>query len=87
VIAGISARLKSVPDLRWEIKDIVVSGNQVVVRGEATGTPYGDFLGAPHTGKAFKIMSIDIHTIESGKIVRSYHVEDWLGAVAQLAAK
>jgi len=87
VISAISARLRSVPDLKWDIKDVVVSGNQVVVRGEATGTPHGDFFGAPHTGKSFKIMSIDVHTIDSGKIVRSYHVEDWLGAVNQLSAK
>jgi hypothetical protein len=87
VIAGIGARLKSVPDLRWEIKEIAVSGNQVTVRGEATGTPAGEFMGAPHTGKSFKLMSIDVHTLEGGKMLRSYHVEDWIGAVRQLTAK
>ena len=87
VIAGIGQRLKSVPDLKWEIKEILVSGNQVTVRGEATGTPAGEFMGAPHTGKSFKVMSIDVHTLEGGKMVRSYHVEDWLGAVRQISAK
>ena len=87
VIAGVGARLKSIPDLKWEIKDIVVAGNQVTVRGEATGTPAGEFMGAPHTGKSFKLMSIDVHTLEAGKMVRSYHIEDWIGAVRQLTAK
>jgi len=87
VIAGVGARLKSIPDLKWEIKDIVVAGNQVTVRGEATGTPAGEFMGAPHTGKSFKLMSIDVHTLEGGKMVRSYHIEDWIGAVRQLTAK
>ena len=50
VIAGVGQRLKSVPDLKWEIKEVLVSGNQVTVRGEATGTPAGEFMGAPHTG-------------------------------------
>jgi predicted ester cyclase len=86
VIAGIAQRLKSVPDLRWEIKDVLVSANQVTVRGEATGTPAGEFMGAPRTGKSFKVMSIDVHTIEGGKMVRSYHIEDWMGAVRQLTA-
>jgi predicted ester cyclase len=84
VIAGVAARLKSVPDLKWQIRDIQVSGNQVTVRGEATGTPAGEFFGAPHTGKSFKIMSIDVHTLEGGKMVRSYHIEDWMGAIRQL---
>src|SRR4051812_11189367 len=84
VIAGVAARLKSVPDLTWQIKDVMVAGNQVTVRGEATGTPAGAFMGAAHSGKSFKLMSIDIHTIEDGRIIRSYHVEDWMGAVRQL---
>jgi predicted ester cyclase len=87
VIAGIGQRLKSVPDLKWEIKEIVVAGDQVTVRGEATGTPAGEFMGAPHSGKSFKLMSIDVHTLQGGKMVRSYHVEDWIGAVRQLTAK
>ena len=86
VIAGMGQRLKSVPNLKWEIKEILVSGNEVTVRGEATGTPAGEFMGAAHTGKSFKLMSIDVHTLEGGKIVRTYHIEDWLGAVRQLTA-
>jgi predicted ester cyclase len=86
VIAGIAQRLKSVPDLKWEIKDVLVAGNQVTVRGEATGTPAGEFMGAPRSGKSFRVMSIDVHTIEGGKMVRSYHIEDWIGAVRQLTA-
>jgi predicted ester cyclase len=65
---------------------VLVSANQVTVRGEATGTPAGEFMGAPRTGKSFKVMSIDVHTIEGGKMVRSYHIEDWIGAVRQLTA-
>ena len=87
VIAGIAARLKSVPDPKWQIKDVLVSGNQVTVRGEATGTPVGEFFGAAHTGKSFKVMSIDVHTLEGGKMIHSYHIEDWIGAVRQLTAK
>jgi predicted ester cyclase len=87
VIAAISERHQAIPDLKWQIKEVLVSGNRVVVRGEASGTPAGDFLGVTHGGKSFKLMSIDVHTIEAGKIARSYHVEDWMGAARQLSAK
>ena len=86
VINGVGQRLKAIPDLKWEIKEVTVAGNQVTVRGEATGTPAGDFMGTPHTGKSFRVMSIDLHTIEGGKMVRTYHIEDWTGAVRQLKA-
>ena len=60
VIAAIGQRLKSIPDLKWEIKEVLVAGNQITVRGEATGTPAGEFMGTPHSGKSFKVMSIDV---------------------------
>jgi predicted ester cyclase len=87
VIAAIAGRHKAIPDLRWEIMEVLVSGNRVVVRGEASGTPVGDFMGVAHSGKSFKLMSIDVHTIEGDRLARSYHVEDWIGAVRQLSAK
>jgi ketosteroid isomerase-like protein len=85
VAQGIAGLSKAIPDLKWEIKDLLVSGDKVVVRGEASGTPAGEFMGVPHSGKRMKLMSIDIHTIRDGKIVRSFHVEDWIGGLAQLS--
>lgn len=78
---------KGIPDLAWEIKEVLVVGDRVIVRGEATGTPAGPFFGVPHGGKGFKIMSIDIHTVKDGKLVTAYHVEDWATAMRQLSAK
>ena len=33
----------------------------------------------------FKIMSTDIHTVKDGRIVRSYHFEDWERAMRKIA--
>lgn len=87
VMAGVGQRLKVIPDLKWEIREVLVSGNRVIVRGEATGTPAGELMGAPTNGKSFKLMSLDVHTIEGGKIARTYHVEDWQGAFRQVSQK
>src|SRR5205823_13338746 len=76
VIAGIAPRLKAIPDLKWEIKEVVVFGNRAIVRGEATGTPAGNLMGTPTNGKSFKRMSIVLHTFEGGKIVGTEHAED-----------
>ena len=83
--AAIAGLHKAVPDLKWEIKEVVVSGDRVIVRGEASGTPTGTFMGVPGGGKSFRIMSIDVHTIKDGKMIHAYHVEDWMGAVRQLS--
>ena len=75
---------KLIPDMTWKIEEMIVSGNRVIVRGRATGTPTGPMFGVDGKGKSWDIMSIDIHTVENGKIVTSYHVEDWAGAIRQL---
>jgi len=78
---------KSIPDMKFDIKEVLVAGDRVIVRGEVTGTPAGDLFGVPHSGKSFRIMAIDIQTIKDGKIARTYHLENWLSAVGQLRAK
>jgi predicted ester cyclase len=77
---------QAVPNLKWEIQDILRDGDRYVVRGRATGTPAKPFLGVEPAGKSFDIMSIDIHTVKNGKITVSYHIEDWAGAIRQLKA-
>jgi predicted ester cyclase len=57
------------------------------VRDEVTGTPAGDLLGVPHSGKSFRIMAVDIQTIRDGRIAKTFHMENWLSAIGQLRAK
>jgi len=78
---------KSIPDMKFDIKEVLVAGDRVIVRGEVTGTPAGDLFGVPHSGKSFRIMAIDIQTIKDGRIARTYHLENWLSALGQLRAK
>lgn len=79
---------QTVPDLNWEPQEIIaLDDGRFVVRGLATGTPVAPFFGVePPTGRSFEIMSIDILTLEAGKVTHVYHLEDWTSAVAQLSA-
>ncbi len=88
-IRVISSFATSIPDMKFEIKEVLVAGNRVIVRGEVSGTPAGALFGGliPHSGKSFRIMAIDIQTIESGKIRKTYHMENWFAALTQLRAK
>jgi len=76
----------SVPDLRWTIEDIQTFGDQIVVRGKATGTPTGELWGAKPTGKRFSTMAIDIFTVRNGKVSTAYHVENWMTALQQISS-
>ena len=84
-MAGVFTALgKIIPDLNWTIKDIWTSGNRIVVRGEATGTPTGELFGVKPTGKSFKTISIDMFTVRDDKLATAYHVENWIAAMEQI---
>lgn len=78
---------KLIPDLKWEIREVIVAGDRVVVRSNYSGTPQGPMFGMPTNGKSFQAMAIDIHTLQNGKSVTVYHIEDWASALRQLSVK
>ena len=85
LIGQIAFFWRLIPDLKWEPQDMISEGNKVVVRSIASGTPNGDFMGLPTDGtKSFKIMTIDFHQIENGKLTTVHHLEDWGTAMKQL---
>jgi ketosteroid isomerase-like protein len=86
-IKVVSNFANTIPDMKFDIKEVLVAADRVIVRGEVTGTPAGDLFGVPHTGKSFRMMAIDIQTIKDGRIAKTFHMENWLSAIGQLRAK
>ena len=78
---------KLIPDLNWAVEGMHQDDDTVIVRSRATGTPVAPFFGVDGQGRSFDIMTIDIHEMEDGVIARTFHVEDWAGALQQLAGK
>ena len=76
---------KLIPDLKWDIQEMFQDGNKVIVRSIATGSPKGEFMGLNLDGsRSFKIMTIDIHTVEDRRIKQVHHLEEWPTAIKQL---
>ncbi len=81
----IAAFWKIIPNLKWEIKELLNIDDKVVVRSEFSGTPIGSLFGLTLDGsKSFKTMAIDIHTVKNGQITNVYHCEEWPTAIEQL---
>src|SRR5438128_11114336 len=59
---------KSIPDMKFDIKEVLVAGDRVIVRGEVTGTPAGELFSVPHTGQSFKIRAIDLPPLKDGQL-------------------
>ena len=72
------------PDLHLTIEDVLQDGDKVVVRSTITGTHRGTLFGMPAKGRRLSIQAVDIHEIRNGKIVRTWHTEDWMTGLRQL---
>ena len=72
------------PDIHFNIDDMVVEGDMVVVRYTLTGTHKGTFMGIPPTNKTLSGWAIDIYHIVGGKLVECWTRGDTLGLMQQL---
>jgi len=86
VLAGtVQAFRTGFPDLRVEIEREVAEWDYVVQYGYLVGTNNGEFFGRPATGKSARFAYMDMHRISDGKIVESWHIEDYTGMMQQLS--
>lgn len=81
LLAGLTTTF---PDLRLTILDVLQDEDMVVVRAEMAGTQRGAFMGLPSKNGKLAIQVIDIHEFKNGKIIRTWHSEDWLTGLHQL---
>ena len=81
IIAGIR---KAFPDLKYVIKNMVISDNQVAVHTIMQGTHAGDFFGIAPTDKIIKVSQMQIERIANNKIIEHWRVTDELTLLKQL---
>lgn len=86
-LAQMGGLSKVIPDLDWAVQAMYQDGDTVIVRSRATATPIAPFFGVDGEGRGFDILAIDIHELQDGVIVRTFHVEDWAGALQQLSGR
>ena len=93
VVRGVSAiretvgeYLSGVPDLRFEIQDMVTGGDKIAVRWRAEGTHSGSLHGLPGTGKQVSFGGIDIFRVAGGKIAEGWSSYDRLSIMQQIGA-
>ena len=74
----------SVPDLRCEIRQLIVAGERVVAHLRFTGHFTGAVGGKTGSGQPVDFIATDILRIAGGRIVDNWHIEDNLTLMQQL---
>jgi steroid delta-isomerase-like uncharacterized protein len=72
------------PDFTIRMEDVLQDGNKVIVRSEISATQDKRFMGFAAGHRKMTIQAVDIHELRDGKIVRTWHTEDWMTGFRQL---
>ena len=75
---------RTFPDLRFEVDDLIESGDKVVVRWTANATHEGALDVLPATGRRVSWTGIDILRLEGSHIVEVWASADAMGLWEQL---
>jgi predicted ester cyclase len=86
--AGIKAIIRefvaAFPDVQITIHDMVQEPGKIGVRAEITGTHQGVLFGIAPTGKKVSFRLHEFHQVADGRLITTWHMEDWFGVFQQL---
>jgi steroid delta-isomerase-like uncharacterized protein len=80
----VQALRQGMPDLHYQIEDMVVGEDAVAVRSIMTGTHRGDLFGMPATGKTVRVAQMTFERFRDGLIVTHHRLTDDLSLLRQL---
>ncbi|MFI7275359.1 ester cyclase [Streptomyces sp. NPDC049879] len=84
VIAVQKHDVDAVPDLHWELKELLLDGDRLAARLVNTGTPAKEWLGVAPTGASFEITEYAIYRVRDGRFVHMTALHDAAGLLRQL---
>ena len=79
--------INAMPDITFQIEDMIAAGDKVVTRYSARATFTRDYGPYPPTGKEFKLINgITISKVSNGKIIELWGASDSFSFMQQLGA-
>ncbi|MET8694479.1 ester cyclase [Streptomyces bauhiniae] len=66
----------AVPDLHWELQELLFDGDRLAARLVNTGTPVKEWLGVEPTGASFEIVEYAIYQVRDGRFAHMAALHD-----------
>lgn len=86
VVTVLKGIVDAVPDIRWEVDELLFDRDGIAVRAINTGTPVKEWLGVPASGASFKIIEYAIYRVRDGRFVQMSNLHDSAEMLRQLTA-
>jgi steroid delta-isomerase-like uncharacterized protein len=71
---------------KFELEQILVDGDQVVVQVHVEGTDHGGLMGLPGSERSFKVSMVSVCTLRDGLITHERRIYDFTGLLVQIGA-
>lgn len=84
-IGMLSELTSAIPDLFWELQDIVADDRKLAVRLTMTGAPISEWLGFAPNGRSIKVTEHAFYNFSEGKIADAWFLLDFAAIKAQLS--
>lgn len=88
-IAGFKAKARWLYDhfaFHFDHQDVSAVEDKVWIRSLVTGTARGEFMGHDMAGAPVAFTTLECHRFADGKIVESWHLQDYYAMLVQLGA-
>ncbi|MGC4784810.1 ester cyclase [Micromonospora zamorensis] len=86
VLADMRSIVNAVPDMHWEVQELLFDRDRIAARVVNTGTPMKEWLGVAPTGKSFEIVEYAIYKVNDGRFVQMTNLHDSADVSRQLTA-
>lgn len=86
VVTVLRQIVDAVPDIHWDLTELLIDRDRIAVRAINTGTPVKEWLGVPPSGASFEIVEYAIYRIKDGRFVHMTNLHDTAEMFRQLTA-
>ncbi|WP_439657197.1 ester cyclase [Lentzea sp. HUAS TT2] len=86
ILAVQRADVEAVPDLHWELEELLFDGDRLAARLVNTGTPVKEWLGVAPTGASFEIAEFAVYQVRDGRFIHMTALHDAAELRRQLTA-
>jgi steroid delta-isomerase-like uncharacterized protein len=87
VKAVVGRLFRALPDVHYEIDDVVMSGDKLALRWRGRGTSRGDYFGVPANGQELLSEGITLYELREGRVARIYVSANLIGRPTQPEAR
>jgi len=82
-VAGFAATF---PDLKFDLQDIIASGDTVATRWVVTGSLQQEFMGIPASGQTIRVEGMNFYRLKAGRVTDIWTQFDGVALMQQLGA-